>query len=534
VIETTIFHEENVFDYINEFYTVDPEWNRFLDRKTVESFIRKESWKTHDQERLLRVWSCILSYMFYLGYSDTLPGDITPDEAIVSVGWCFRNIGEFEPQDEDVNFFLTTLCNFYKHLESLNRITHNASMAFAQKKLSEQEHIPIDSQGFFTGEFEEYNERGIPDLPSKVFVNISSQMNRFLNLIEGDYLEKQYPDDYRRAKNIYASVLGDGTVLTPKESAHREDARQGFLDYFCFDYKLLNTGKPLINDLYERFSKDISGKYSYAFKQTLKELTKAKLVLFTIKKEISPGVFSVVDILRQESMVLSLPMEPKSNFKNVLFCAHFFCDDGLVVNFVRGINFTKEQLSNLMEQLRKDKKYYAVRKGGRCSWSEFIDNNQLLVRNLPILIAHDIPLNAQPEVKIEHYKPAKFPKDDFLQPVLPQIFTHDLFTPNDMKLASQIWADVQSIPVADGEEKAEDPTVLALAVSRIFVELCGVYSFRETPRGDKELIALDKDVKKVMKEIKKMLHIQKYDPRYVNEEGFLLMHIANYQVGKNG
>lgn len=529
MIETTVIHEDNVFDFIEEFYNMDPEWNRVMDKKIVESYIRKESWKTDDQDRLIRVWNCILSFMFYLGYSETLPGDITPDEAIISVGWCFRNIGEFEPTDEGVKFYLTTICDFYKHSDSMKSITHNASMAFAQKKLEDQAQIPIDGEGFFTGEFEEYNNRSIPDLPSKIFVNISSQMTQFLNLIESDYLKKQYPDDYRRAKNIYTSVLGDGVALTTKENA-----QQGFLDYFCFDYKLLNTGKPLINDLYDRFSKDISGKYSYAFKQTLKELTKAKLVLFTIKKEISPGLFSVVDILRQESMVLTLPVEPNAKYKNILFCAHFFCDDGLIVNFVRGINFTKEQLINLLELLRKDKKYFAVRKGGRCSWSEFIENNQLLIRNLPILMANDIPLDERRDVEMGHYKPAKLPKDDFLKPILPQIFTHDLFTPNDLKLATQIWADVQAVPVAAGEEKEEDPTVLAVAVSRIYVELCGVYGFRKSAQGDEELQAMDKDVKKVMKEIKEMLHICKYDPRYVNEEGFLLMHIANYQDKKHG
>ena len=520
--ETTFAREDNVFDFIDEFYTMDPEWNRVLKKEYVVTFLRKESWKTDDQEHLLRTWNCVLSFLFYLGYSETLPGDITPDEAIISVGWCFRNIGDFEPTEEGIKFYLQTICEFYKHLESMKCITHNASMVFAQKKLTELEEMPIDKDGFFTGDFEEYNDRSIADLASKIFVNIGSQMTKFLDLVESDYLEKQYPDDYCRARNIYTSVLGDGMSLAPKE-----DARQGFLDYFCFDYKLLNTGKPLIFDLYERFSKDISGQYSYSFKQVLKELTQAKLVLFTVKKKIAPGLYSVVDILRQQSMVIPLPIEENTKYKNILFCAHFFCDDGLVVNFIRGINFTKEQQKNLLEQLRKDKKYYSFRKGGRCSWNEFIENNQLLIRNLPILMLHGVPLDEGLDVGTAHYKPAKLPKDDFLYPILSQVFTHDLFTPTDLKLAAQIWADVQSIPVPAGEEREEDPTVLAIAISRIYVELCGVYGFRKTPKKNKELENMGADITRVMEEMKGLLGIKKYDPRYVNEEGFFLMHIAN-------
>ncbi len=525
--KVTMVREDNVFDFIEEFYGMDPEWNRVLKKDSVVTFLRRESWKTDDQEHLIRTWNCILSFLFYLGYSETLPGDITPDEAIISVGWCFRNIGDFEPTEEGIKFYLQTICNFYKHLEDMKCITHNNSMVFAQKKLMEVKKMPIDKDGFFTGDFEEYNDRSIADLASKIFVNIGNQMTKFLDLIEGDYLEKQYPDDYRRAKNIYVSVFGDGISLATREESH-----QGFLDYFLFDYKLLNTGKPLIFDLYEKVSKDISGKYSYSFKQVLKELTMAKLVLFVIKKKLGPGLYSVVDILRQQSIVITLPVDEDIKYKNVLFCAHFFCDDGLVVNFVRGISFNKEQQKKLLELLRMDKKYYSVRKGGRCSWNEFIENNQLLIRNLPILLLHDVALDEGLDVGTFHYKPAKLPKDDFLSPILADIFTHDLFTPNDLKLATQIWADVQSIPVSEEEERTEDATVLAIAVSRIYVELCGVYSYRKAAQVDKDLKSMDKDIKRVMKEMKEMLGIKKYDPRYVNEEGFLLMHVAIFNKAK--
>lgn len=65
----------NVFDYVNEFYTQDPEWNRILPRSTVELFLRKESWAGKDNWRLMQLWEHILEFVLYCGHAETMPGD---------------------------------------------------------------------------------------------------------------------------------------------------------------------------------------------------------------------------------------------------------------------------------------------------------------------------------------------------------------------------------------------------------------------------------------------------------------------------
>lgn len=519
----------NVFDYVNEFYTQDPEWNRILPRSTVELFLRKESWAGKDNWRLMQLWEHILEFVLYCGHAETMPGDMTVDDCIQCVGWCARNIGEFEPTEAKVRDFMDTMVQFYDHMKGTKTVTHVGGMAAAQRKLlAEGQEFPLGKDGFFTGAFERFNRQGIPDLGSKIFIDIGDTMMQITDMLEGEYVQKLYPLDFKRAHHMYDSTSGD--MLG---AANEEEVQHAFSDYFCFDYKLLATGKPLIEDLADKINTDASGVYSHLYRQVMKELAKAKLLLFQVKKYLGGGAYSVIDVLRNESLVLMLPMDENADTENILFCGHSFCDDSMIVNFVRGTLMMPDQLKKMLDMLKRAKRYYAVRQGGQCSWDDFIANNQLLVRNLPMLIINKVPLVEDIGATIIGYQPAVLDEDDFVKPILPQLFPSNMFTAKDKELALQIWADVQATETPEEEEKEEDPTVLAIAVSRIFINLCGVYGFKDPEPIDDEMRQMQVDVKRITKEIVELLDIKKFDPRYVNEEGLFMMHIAEIREREN-
>ena len=523
--------KSNVFDFVNEFYEQDPEWNSIMQRNVCETFLRKESWDGRSDEELIKIWNHILMFILYCGHAETMPGDMTVDDCIQCVGWCSRNIGEFEPQGEYIKAFLDSLILFYKHLVKSKVVMPTESFSIAKEKLFVKDKFTaMGVDGYFTGEFERFNNQGIPNLPSKIFIDVGEQMVKFTDLMKIEFMKKNYPHDYKRARHIYDSVSGDGVDWRSSP----EQMEQAFADYFFFDYKLLKTGKPVIEDLVEQIEGDISGKYSRAFIQLMKELTKVKLLLFKVKKDLGDGVYSVIDVLRNQSYVLMLPLEADADVENVLFCGHAFNDDTMIVNFLRGTIFSQEQLKKLKDILRNAKQYYAVRQGGKCTWDDFIQNNQLLVRSLPMLIVTGIPLVENFTTNIIRYKKAKLAEDDFVAPVLPKLFPKELFSVKDVELALQMWADVQAIDTEDGEEKEEDPTILAIALSRIYINLCGIYSFHNPPPDTEEMREMKKDIDRVTKEITELLQIEKYDPRYVNEEGLFMAHIAEAREKHHG
>lgn len=519
----------NVFDYVEEFYTQDPEWNRILDRGTVELFLRKQSWAGKDNWRLMQIWEAILELALYCGHAETMPGDMTVDDCIQCVGWCARNVGEFEPTAVKVQDFMDIIVEFYDHMKGDKNVTHVGGMVAARRKLfAEGQEFPLTKDGYFTGAFERFNRQGIPDLSSKIFIDIGDIMLQITDMLEGDYVKNLYPLDFQRAHHMYDSTSGD--MLGAASDA---EVQHAFSDYFCFDYKLLATGRTLIEDLADKICMDASGVYSHMYRQVMKELAKSKLMLFQVKKSLGGGAYSVVDVLRNQSLVLMLPIEEQAETKNILFCGHSFLDDSMMVNFVRGTLMQPEQLKKMLDILKRAKNYYAVRQGGKCSWDDFIANNQLLVRNLPMLIINNVALVEDIGATMIGYQPAELEEDDFVQPILPQLFPSNMFTPKDKALALQIWADVQATETPDQEEKEEDPTILAIAVSRIYINLCGVYGFREPEAKDDEMREMQSEVERIVGEITSILDIRKFDPRYVNEEGLFMMHIAELREREN-
>lgn len=523
-------NSDNIFDYVDDFYSQDPEWDNIIHRSTCENYLRKKIWQGTTGERLINIWDYILCFALYCGNADVLPGDMTADDCIQCVGWCARNVAEFNPDNDYIRDFMEVIADFYEQLKAEKAVTQIGAMALAQKMLFADGDIILTQDGYFQGKFERFNSQGIPNLNSYMFINLSEQMMIVTRMLEGDFVRELYPKDFQRAKSIYTSLIPDGIGMDINS-----DARHAFADYFCFDYKLLATGKPLIEDLAKKINNNFGeSTYSRPFKILLKELAKAKLSLFVVKKDLGGGTYSVVDILRNQSKVVVLPFVSDDDIKEVVLCGHIFCDDTMVVNFLRGCQLTDGEIKHLQEMLKRLKEYYAVRKGGKCTWDEFIANNQLLVRSLPVLIASKMVYRDDFGTDIHDYRPAKLVKGDMVKPILSKLFPQDFFSPKDVKMALQIWADIQAKECPDGEEKESDSTLLAIAVSRIYIKLCGVYGFKDPVPEDKEMQEMQDGVNVLIKEMTKWLDIKKFDPRYVNEEGMLLMLIKDEKEKSRG
>ena len=515
---------ENVFDFVKDFYTQDPDWGTIVSQDVCEGFLRQQSWNGADDERLFCIWEHLLVFMLYCGHAETMPGDMTVEDCIQSLGWCSRNVGEFKPEADYISDYMQTVADFYDYMCGKHAVTRTGAMRSAFERLFGQGQFnALGADGYFQGDYERFNRQGIPDLPARLFINLGAQMTVAMQMLEGDFIARQYAKDLERAKKFYDTFGADGVYLSsnPDEQSH------AFYDYFCFDYKLLSTGRPLIEDLAEKITADLSGVYPKVLKATFQELAKAKLMLFSVQKNLGNGTFSVLDVVRNQTHVMMLPLEDGAATQDVLFCGHTFCDNTMIVNFLRGSRISPQQLRQLLDLFRRLKRYYAVRQGGKCEWDDFIQHNRLLVRLLPVLLANNIPLNEDFASDLLGYQPARLPDNDPVSPVIIRLLSSDFFTPEDRRLATNIWADILAKDASG--EIPEDSALLGIAVSRIYVDLCNFYGFNPGPIKDKETKLLHESAKALARELKKYLQIKQFDPRYVSEEGLLIMLLQRKQ-----
>lgn len=120
--------------------------------------------------------------------------------------------------------------------------------------------------------------------------------------------------------------------------------------------------------------------------------------------------------------------------------------------------------------------------------------------------------------KVDAYSPQEI-ADDAVSRKLKKAMLSYSFSSLDVRLVQTLWSDYKS---ATGE-KAVLPEVWTAAALFTFTELNCVYTYDIGKISEIcEFVPIDA-IKRASQKIKDALAIEKRDPRYVNEEGLLLM-----------
>ena len=78
---------DNVYDYINDFYTNDDGWNMVIPRDDVETYIRKCAWQGMDDKALQKEWDNLSIFCIYLE-NDMLELQDVTEEILVGCVIC--------------------------------------------------------------------------------------------------------------------------------------------------------------------------------------------------------------------------------------------------------------------------------------------------------------------------------------------------------------------------------------------------------------------------------------------------------------
>ena len=204
----------------------------------------------------------------------------------------------------------------------------------------------------------------------------------------------------------------------------------------------------------------------------------------------------------------------------MLVVGHIFYNKTMVMNYVRCFQINpiaRKRLHGLLESFYG---WYKIQEP-QGTISDFIARHPMVIRRLTYFSAHYFAINGFTyKTKVKEYVPDEGnSEDDEVISCIEKIMKPQHFSYRDISLASRLWKDFSKAKTND----LKKPEIWASGVVENYIRLNGVYSY--SPQSISEMcwnvprqalsIATD--------QIKQKLGIETYDPRYCNEEGFLMM-----------
>ena len=511
---------DNIFDYVADFYAQDEEWNTVLQQSYVENFLRAKVWQGATEEELFRAWDHITVLCIFLGNSDNFLGDMTREDFIDCVGWCARNVSDFFVTPQEVAAFLDTMIELYAHLKKKRIITNASAPVEAKAKLLVDGQVQmLDKDGHFYPRFERYNVYSTPDLPAKVFLNIGERLDNLLQALRTFFQDKKYKKDIERATFLYAGILMTGVA---QEKPGSEEYIQCFWDYFLFDYRMIRNDKSPLQHFYDSVSQigfSQSGKVS---RDVLLELLQAELVFFSVQGRTEDGLFSCMNIFTGEDYMLMLPFEDDVQTENMVFMGHIFYNKTMVMNCLRGMQIPKSSFKRFVKVMKQAKDWVSIREQGEFGWGDFIKRYPMFVRHMSLIYSAYVKLDGFNEVTAhQHYRPAPRLKDAVSDELWYAMQPY-AFSAFDIELAEQLWCDYVA---ATGKNVAaiRRPEIWAAGVINCFVRANGVYNYKPEHISTMCNGVPISTINRTTAEIVDKLLLEPHDPRYINEEGLLMM-----------
>jgi hypothetical protein len=329
--------------------------------------------------------------------------------------------------------------------------------------------------------------------------------------------------DLDRAAFLYYGILM-GYEDEKKDSI--EETSECFWDYFLFDYHLLRSDKRPLEFFYERTCLPESDDYDEEFakrnRDVLEELCKARLAIFKIDSYTDDGAFYCTDWLSGEKYTLSLPLEESEDLNDAILLGHIFYNESMIMNYVSCLKIGKVAQKRLFNTLKSCKEWYNIQDPA-ADWEAFIARNPMLLRHMVFLYSAFVNLNNfNYETEHKNYLPTEIDYKDRVILRIRQMMEPYHFAERDIKLVIQLWSDFK----VKFCREVRMPDIWAAGAIFDFIKTNGVYNY-----DDEKIAELCHNVpldvmRRMAKEIWVTLGIEKHDPRYINEEGILLMALS--------
>lgn len=508
----------NVYEEVQYFYEQHTDWEPVIKRDWVESFLRQKAWQGTDDENLRSVWHSLEAFLNYLIFSGTDDIEsITYPEYSLMIEWFEDNVRGFKVTLKPVRRFFNTLVEFYKHLVSKKVIRDLTTLEMAAhaiaggRKLQLYDpDIPFNNELSVFSEIVDKHQADFKDFSIEDISDMVSQTVEKLMAKLGNYFQQEnFSDDFRRALFLYTGPFR----TVPNEED--EDFWLGFWDYFLFDYRLLATDvKPL--DDFERTHHD---QLAVEEQRIIKDLINAQFSVFYVSKILNPEWVECCDLFTEQKFNLPHPDFDYSKIKQLLFFGHVFAREMIMVNYVTSIEISCNLRRRIQEEVIRQRKIHEIQRPG-ATWGDFFNRHALAVRHTIDILLTQAKVNVTPFSQMERVFPASEnskPVNPVVTQLLAEMMPRYSFSIHDVTLAQQLWHDYSQLQTV----VIRKPASWAASVIYVYSQL------NSSQTLSAEILATDFDIStnslyQNRRKLDLALQLERFDPRYLNEEGFIL------------
>lgn len=497
---------KNVYDEVRHFYEQDADTYAAIRRDWVEGFLRQKAWGGASDEELRDIWANLRMFLLYLQHTETAGIEEIPyQEYSRVIKWLTGHVKGFKATLKPVRRFFNTLIEFYRHLAVKKVVADTSELEQAAQEIAGGKKIKLlDDRSLILGKSTAALTEEISDVVNDIVEGLMLKLGAF-------FQRQEFHDDFQRALFLFAGPLN---TLPDSEPGEFSLFWQEFWDYFLFDYRLLASDKTPLN----QFSETNRGGFSPEEKQIMEELLGARFTVFTVQRLLDDDWVQCANLFTGEEFRLPRPDFTYKVMKNMLFFGHVFSRETVIVNYITSVETSANLRRRIKEEAQRQKAIFEVQQPG-ASWDDYFARHALAFRHTVDALITLAKVNVTPFAQLGREYPAVIERrasDTRVSELFGKVMPDYGFSRHDQDLVTRLWHDFCQLAAI----RVRKPGAWAAAAIYTYAQI-------NSPQGiAAEQLAIDLNVSSSSvyanrDRIFQVLQLEKFDPRYLNEEGFV-------------
>lgn len=509
----TMTNIKNVYDEVQLFFDEELAWTSAIKREWVEGFLRQKAWQGADDQVLRDLWHNLQMFVAYLSYSgDIAIDEMTAAEYSLAIEWMIVQTEDFKPNVKVVNHLFEVLREFYKYLATKKIFFDTAGLEQAAKFMTGGKRLKFIELGD--------EERGLSlksplTVPKDIGRIVGEAVEQLMLKFSSYFQQENFIEDFDRALVLFLGPIGQ----MPEDETD-DEFWLGFWDYFLFDYHLLaNDCTPIT-----QFKTDYSDRLTEEERKILHELMEAKFTVFYVESVVNQDWVDCVNLLTDEKFRLPNPNFDYKLVKKLLFYGHVFLQQEerelVMINFITSVEISSNLRKRIKEEITRQKAMLTLQQP-QATWDDFVKRHANAVRHTIDLLATWARVNVTSYLQLERSLPQPVATEKNINTAVLEAIRNFMpifgYSLHDAVLAQKMWRDFSGLTTVI----VRKPAVWAAAV---------IHAYSQINNGEAEValetLAEEMDVSKSSISTNRgrlfnILKLEKYDPRYISEEGMI-------------
>ncbi len=497
---------KNVYDEVRQFYDQDVDGYTAVSRDLVEGFLRQKAWGGADDEELRDIWANLRMFLLYLQHTEADgPEAITYQEYSRVIKWLTSHVKGFKATLKPVRRFFNILIEFYRHLAVKKVVADTSELEQAAQEIAGGRKIKLlDDRRLGLGKSTAALTEEISDMVNDIVEGLMLKLGAF-------FQRQEFHDDFQRALFLFAGPLN---TLPDSEPGEFNLFWQEFWDYFLFDYRLLASDKTPLS----HFAETSRSSFSPEERQIMDELLGARFCVFTVQRLLADDWVQCANLFTGEEFRLPRPDFAYKAMKNMLFFGHVFSRETVIVNYITSVETSANLRRRIKEEALRQKAIFEVQQPG-ATWDDYFARHALAFRHTVDALITLAKVNVTPFANLEREYPAiaeRRAADMRVSELFGKVMPDYGFSRHDQVLVERLWHDFCQLSAV----RVRKPGAWAAAAVYAYAQI-------NSPQGiAAEQLAVDLGVSPSSvyanrDRLFKVLQLGMFDPRYLNEEGFV-------------